>query len=96
MEQSQHNGINKKQRKQTLAVAVWGGILISAVLLFTTIWVSNSASASTSQAVSRVSDFYLEELAGRRAQVVSEELKNNFTYMESALAILEDTNLESQ
>ncbi|MDE6905996.1 MAG: response regulator [Lachnospiraceae bacterium] len=51
---------------------------------------------ATSQAVNRVSEFYLEELAGRRAQVVSEELKNNFTYIENVLDILDDSNLKSQ
>ena len=66
------------------------------ILLLTTVWVSNSARTGTKRAVSRVSEFYLEELAGRRAQVVSEELKNNFTYMENAINILEDTDLESQ
>lgn len=50
----------------------------------------------TEQAVSRVSEFYMEELAGRRAQVVSEELKNYFTYMENAVGVLEDGDLQSQ
>ena len=57
---------------------------------------STAARTGTSQAVAQVSEFYLEELAGRRAQVVSEELKNNFTYMENALAVLDSSDLESQ
>ena len=66
------------------------------ILLVTTIWVTGSARTGTQQAVSKVSEFYLEELAGRRAQVVSEELKNNLAYMENALTILEEPYLESQ
>lgn len=58
--------MNERQKKQTITSAVVGGVIIAAILLLTTIWVSNSARKSTSQAVSRVSDFYLEELAGRR------------------------------
>jgi len=54
------------------------------------------ARAGTSQAVSRVSEFYLEELAGRRAEVVSEELKNGFAYMKNALEILDESDLESE
>ena len=50
----------------------------------------------TRQAVDQVSEFYLEELAGRRAEVVTDELKTHFTYMENALGILEDRDLESQ
>ena len=68
------------------------------MLIITTIWVSRSARIGTSQAVGKVSEFYLEELAGRRALVVSEELKNKFTYMDNALAILggEGEYLKSQ
>ena len=60
----------------TISSGIVGGIIIAAILLITTIWVSNSARIGTNQAVNRVSKFYLEELAGRRAQVVSEELSS--------------------
>ncbi len=95
MDQSQQS-INETQRRQTVAAAICGGILIAIILLITTVWVSTAARTGTSQAVAQVSEFYLEELAGRRAQVVSEELKNNFTYMENALAVLDSSDLESQ
>ena len=88
--------IKKEQRLRTVAYAVWGGLAIAAVLLLTTVWVSGSAGTGTDQAVNKVSEFYLEELAGRRAQVISEELKNYFVCMERALEILEDEDLESQ
>ena len=87
--------MNERQKKQTITSAVVGGVIIAAILLLTTIWVSNSARKSTSQAVSRVSDFYLEELAGRRAQVVAEELRKGFGYIENALYIMDATDLES-
>ena len=82
MDGSRVNGIKEKQKKQAVAFAVFGGSVIAAILLVTTIWVLTSARAGTSQAVKRVSEFYLEELAGRRAQVVSEELKTKVAYME--------------
>ena len=85
----------EQTERRTIAFAVWGGILIAVILLVTTIWVSESARKGTGQAVSRVSEFYLEELAGRRALVVSEELKNLFGYMENAISVLEETDLES-
>ena len=96
MEQSHHSGIDKTQRQQTVAFAIWGGLIIAIILLLTTVWVATSAQTSTNQAVARVSEFYLEELAGRRAQVVSEELNNNYAYMERALAVIESSDLESQ
>ena len=97
MGESQNHGMKEKQqRKQTIAFALLGGAMIAVILFITTIWASNRARISTRQAVSRVSEFYLEELAGRRAQVVSEELKNHVTYMKNAVDILEPSDLESQ
>ena len=90
------NNSNKKQRSQTITYAIWGGAVVAILLLLTTVWISGSAQEGADQAVSRVSEFYLEELAGRRAQVVYEDLKNNFAHMENALGILEDSDLESQ
>ena len=88
--------INEKQRRQTIAYALAGGLVIAAILLITTIWVTGRAREGTNQAVNRVSEFYLQELAGRRASMVSEELNNHFTYMKNALSVLEDSDLESQ
>ncbi len=82
--------------KQTVALAVWGGALIAAILLITTIWVTSSARTGTKEAVSRVSEFYLEEMAGRRARVVAQELNNHFDYMENAIGLLEGSDLISQ
>lgn len=94
--QLQKSGINEKQKRQTVAYNIVGGIVIAVILLLTTIWVSSSARTGTSEAVNKVSEFYLEELAGRRAQVVSWELRNNFVYLENTLAILDDHDLESE
>lgn len=96
MEKAQASSVNEKQIRQMIAEAVVGGIIIAVILLVTTIWVSNSSRTGTNQAVSKVSEFYLEELAGRSAQVVKEELRMRFSYMENAVAIMEDENLESQ
>ncbi|MEZ3436480.1 MAG: response regulator [Lachnospiraceae bacterium] len=96
MEPLQQASINKKQKTQTVIYAIGGAVIIALVLIVTTLWVSESARVGTNQAVNRVSEFYLEELAGRRALVVSEELNNNFTYMKNALEVLEQSDLESQ
>ncbi len=96
MDELQHHSMNREQRRQTIAFAVCGGAIIAAILLFTTIWATSRARTGTKQAVNRISEFYLEELAGRRALVVSEELKTNFAYMKNAMEILEEADLESQ
>ena len=96
MSRLQDKIIGKKQNRQTALFALWGGIVTAVILLVTAIWVSDRARAGTDQAVDRVSEFYLEELAGRRVQVVQEELKNNFSFIENALDILKPSDLESQ
>ncbi len=88
--------MRERQKKQTIIFAVVGGAVIAAILLLTTIWVSNSAREGTNQAVNKVSEFYLEELAGRRAQVVAEQLQSGFGYMEHAFEIIDESDLASQ
>ena len=96
MDASQQNGINEKQKKLTAAFALWGGVIITVILLLTTVWVLGGARTGTNQAVARVSEFYLEELAGRRARVVSEQLRSNVADMENAMSVLEASDLVSQ
>lgn len=96
MDQAQDKEIRKKQKRQSVVNAIATGVVIAGILIITTLWVSNRSQTATGQAVNQVSEFYLEELAGRRAQVVSEELKNNFAYIENVLGILDESNLKSQ
>ena len=85
--------MNRKQKRRTITFAVWGGVVIAVILLLTSIWAMNSARRGADQAVARVSDFYLEELAGKRAEVLSKELADRFRFMENALAILDASYL---
>ena len=91
-----HSSMSRKQKNRAVTFYVCGGVVIAAILLITSVWMSDSARISTDRAVNRVSEFYLEELAGRRARVVSEELKNHFVQIEHILDIVDDSNLESQ
>ena len=67
-----------KSRKQnkTLAVAVIGGILAIAILVGGTVWTGQLAQHDTEEAARTVSLLYLDELAGRREQVVEDNLKD--------------------
>ncbi len=96
MKHSKQLNINEQQKRQTIAFSIWGGIAIAAVLVITTLWVAARAGKGTDQAVGRVSEFYMEELAGRRSQVVSGELNNHFRHLENALGVLDESDLKSQ
>ena len=95
-QEQQTNEMKDEQNRQTYTSVLWGGMIIAWILILTTVWVSNGMRTGTGRVVKKVSEFYLEELAGRRAQVVSEELNNYFEYMENALDILETSHMESQ
>ena len=60
----------------TAVIAVIGGALVTLLLVLRTIWMGRSAGRDTETAVRSVSLLYLDELAGRREQVVAENLQD--------------------
>ena len=60
--------------KKTTAVVVIGGLIIILVLVLGTIRMGQRARQDTEDAVQSVSLMYLDELAGRREQVVVNNL----------------------
>ena len=81
--------------KNTRTVAVIGGIAVVLILIFGTFWTGKKASRDTEQAVRNVSLFYLDELAGRREQVVSSTLNDYISDMDVALGLLSKEDLNS-
>ena len=79
--------------RNTFWTAVIGGIVVVVVLVISTIWTGQSAQQSTQEAVHSVSNFYLQELAGRREQVVASNLENYIDKMRDALDLLDANNL---
>lgn len=76
-------------------VAIIGGIIIAAILIIGTIWVGRSASVDTERAVRAVSLLYLDELAGRREQVVASTLSDYISDLDTAIGLLEKNDLAS-
>ena len=57
--------------------ALIGGVIVAVILVFGTMWMGRIAKKDTEDAVRSVSLLYLDELAGRREQVVASNLKNS-------------------
>ncbi|MDO5455565.1 MAG: response regulator [Eubacteriales bacterium] len=74
-------------------IAIAGGILVLCILVFGTIWLGRSASGDTEKAVHSVSLLYLDELAGRREQVVEKNLTDRIYNLETALELLTQEDL---
>ena len=87
-----------KESKQvnTALIAVIGAVVITLVLVFTTIWMGRSAGRDTEEAVRSVSLLYLDELAGRREQVVAENLQDRIFDMRTALSLMTEEDLQDE
>ena len=70
-----HSNMDNKRKGITTATIVGSAILIL-ILVLGTVWMGRSAKSDTEKAVRSVSLFYLNELAGRREQVVDSGLSD--------------------
>lgn len=78
-----------------LSVAVIGVIVVAAILIIGTLWTGRSASQDANSAVRNVSLFYLDELAGRREQVVAQTLEGYINDLDVAVDLLDESDLSS-
>ena len=85
--------INRGQMGFIAKVAVIAIAAIAVVLIFGAWWMGQSAQRATEDAVTSVSMFYLDELAGRREQVVETNLNTNIKNMQTAVGLLTDEDL---
>ena len=85
----------KQKRNSTLLIAVTGGMLTILIFVFGTLWTGRSAGSDTEAAVRSVSLLYLDELAGRREQVVESNLQSKINDIRVALALMDENDLSS-
>ena len=86
-------GVKNKKAK---AITLLGGAVVILILLFGTIWSGQRARQDTEDAVRSVSLLYLDELAGRREQVVSQNLQNRIRDMKTALDLMTEEDLSDK
>lgn len=82
----------KKQKNTTLIAAV-GIAMVMITLVFGTFRMGQSARRSSDDAVRTVSLLYLDELAGRREQVVEDNLQGRINDMKAALELMTEEDL---
>jgi hypothetical protein len=84
-------GIMKEEKTQhNYKFVVIGAVFITLTLVIGTIWTGQRARQDTEKAVNSVSLLYLDELAGRREQVVSSALQQNIDDLRTALELMTD------
>ena len=83
---------NRRSTRNMLAVVI-GSVFLAVILIGGTVWMGRSAHRDAAEAAHSVSLLYLDELAGRREQVVEDNLKDNISVIRIALGLLEDEDL---
>ena len=87
----------KKNRRNTIPmIAVMGGIVLFLVLIIGTAWTGSSAKSDTEAAVRSVSRLYLDELAGRREQVVAGNMQEKIDVINTALELMTEDDLSDK
>ncbi len=84
-----------EKRGGIILAAVAGSVIVAAILIIGTLLTGRTAGRDTEKAVRNVSLLYLDELAGRREQVVSSVLNDCINDMDVAIGMLEKSDLAS-
>ncbi len=85
--------MKKNRRNSTAVIAIAGSIVIALILAFGTVMMGQSANKGTETAVHSVSLLYLDELAGRRGQVVENNLENKIEVIRTAVSLMTEEDL---
>ena len=93
MEKKSDNKPDSKSGNKTIKIALIGGILTLMILIFGTLWMGSHAAKDSADAVHSVSLLYLDELAGRREQVVEKNLQDNIQTTRTAVGQLTEADL---
>ena len=83
----------EKRKSQVTLISILGGLIVMAILVIGTFWMGQSARRDSEQAVRSVSLLYLDELSGRREQVVADNLRDKISDIETALELMTEEDL---
>ncbi|MBR2571099.1 MAG: response regulator [Clostridia bacterium] len=84
------------KKRYTTAVAVIGGLAVLLIVVMGSVWMGQSARTDTERAVRTVSLMYLDELAGRREQVVESNLQNKIDVIRIAIDMMTEEDLSDK
>ena len=87
--------MESEQKSGIMRFAIIGSVVVAIILVLGTYVTGRNSSADTETAVRTVSLLYLDELAGRREQVVAQTLSNYVSNLDVALGLLDKDDLRS-
>ncbi len=86
---------NDDKKGGIVSATVLGVVAVAAILIIGMIWTGRTASRDANKAVRNVSLLYLDELAGRREQIVAQTLDGYISDMDTAVGLLGKDDLAS-
>ncbi len=86
----------KTGRKRNTLIMSIGVCVVMAIMIIGTLWNGQSARQDTQEAVNTVSHLYLNELTGRREQVVADNLKKRIRDIRTALELVGEDDLQDK
>ena len=90
------SNVNEVRNNNTARIAVIGSLIIAVILVAGTIWMGRYAKRDTEEAVREVSLLYLDELAGRREQVVENNLQEKIQTVQIAIDLMTEEDLSDK
>ena len=85
----------EQEQKNIMKEIVIGALVVVVILVVGTFWMGRSVSKDNEEAVRTVSLLYLDELAGRREQVVAGKLSDYINDMDIAMGLMTKDDLTS-
>ena len=82
--------MNHDGKNHIATIAIFGTLLLTVILVAGTMWMGSRGRRDTEEAVRSVSLLYLDELAGRREQVVEDNLREKIQTIRVAIDLMTD------
>ena len=84
------------RERNILRISIFGIVAVAVIMILGTFWEGRKAKLDTDTAVRSVSLLYLDELAGRREQVVSANLSGKISDLKTAVNLMTDEDLSDE
>ena len=84
------------KERNILRLSIFGILVVAVVMIAGTFWEGQKARLDTEEAVRSVSLLYLDELAGRREQVVAANLQGKISDLKTAVSLMTDEDLSDE
>ena len=88
--------MKQNRKNNTAIIAIVGSLILAVILVAGTMWMGSRARHNTEEAVRSVSLLYLDELAGRREQVVEGNLQEKIQTIRVAIDLMDDEDLSDK